>query len=81
MTNPTISIADARDVCAKPWLTEAEAHEQALRLQHHNYRIEWCRKPVPFGTAAQIAARVYHPDPDHDPYEIGDITFRLETEL
>lgn len=75
-TQPTISVADAREVCAEPWLTEAAAHEQALWLQRDGYRVEWLRRPVPFGQYAKVAAHVYHPDGGL----IGDITFRLETE-
>jgi hypothetical protein len=71
--------ADARDACAKPYLTEGQAHEAAITLQRAGWRLEWRNPPPEFGagTGTRIAASVYDPAGGDTP---GDVMFRISTE-
>lgn len=75
MADPTVSFADAFDVCRAPWRTEAEAREQAAILDAAGWRVEHRFPPAEFGTGSgvMIVASVYHPETFSSP---GDITYR-----
>lgn len=72
MAEPTLSRADAADICAHPWPDVATAREQAAILDAAGWRVEHRFPPVPYGqTGRLIVASVYHPSTFDSP---GDVT-------
>lgn len=74
MSEPTVNRADAQDICAEPWPSEAAAREQAAILDAAGWRVEHRFPAVPFGaTGRLIVASVHHPVTFESP---GDVTYK-----
>jgi hypothetical protein len=74
MTDPAISWADAADICAHAWPSEATARAQAAILDDAGWTVEHRWPPVESGRTGRLAvASVYHPVTYESP---GEVTYR-----